>query len=352
MRIAIVGFPLSGKTTLYSALTGLPRSHFRIGEENLAAVKIHEPRLDWLAEQYQPKKRTEATMDFVDLPTAADEEERAGLEKHLPSLRQADGLLAIVRQFKSDAVPPHHGKIDPQRDLRLLRDEMLLADLTICSSRIEKLEAALKRPAKDHDATKRELALLLRCRDALESEQPLSGVIQAGEEEKMVRSFGFLTQKPVVLVINVGEAELNQPPAFTDPHAFATFAIGASVEADLIQVEPADRALFMADYGVTELAGTKIIRACFESLGMIHFLTAGPEEVRSWPIPRGYTAVEAAGRIHTDLARGFIKAETVSYEDLRTAGGMREAKASNKVRQEPKTYVIHDGDVVLFKHSG
>jgi ribosome-binding ATPase YchF (GTP1/OBG family) len=165
----------------------------------------------------------------------------------------------------------------------------------------------------------------------------------------MLRSFGFLTQKRYVVVVNVGEKQIGAAARLHDPHAFEVIPVCATLEAEIMQVEPPDRPAFMAEYGIPALARDRIVRACFDALGMIFFLTAGEEEVRAWAIPKGFTAVEAAGKIHTDLARGFIRAETVAYEDLKSTGSMREAKAHNKVRQEPKGYVVADGDVMLFK---
>ncbi|MBW7906820.1 MAG: YchF family ATPase [Phycisphaerae bacterium] len=350
MRVAIVGFPFSGKTTLFTAISGLARDHLKLSDETLAAVRIPEPRLDWLEQVYQPKKRTEATMEFVDLPGSLEgESDKAGLTRHLPALRQADVLLLVLRGFESAAVPLHKGRIDPAGDLQLLREEMLLADLVICDNRVEKLEKAIVKPSKERDQQKHELELLRRCRACLEAERPLAGVIQPGDEERMLRSFGFLTQKRYVAVVNVGEDRLGSPPPLADPGAFEVFSVCATLEAEIMQVDAADRPAFMAEYGIAALARDRIVRACFDALGMIFFLTAGEEEVRAWAIPKGATAVEAAGKIHTDLARGFIRAETVSYEDLRAAGSMREAKAHGKVRQEPKSYVVADGDVMLIK---
>jgi hypothetical protein len=352
MKVAIVGFPFSGKSNLFTAVSGLSREQLKVGEETLAAVRIPEPRLDWLEQLYEARKRTESTMDFVDLPGAMGEEEKAGLEKHLPTLRQADALCIIVRNFENAGVQPHRGRIDPKADVQEIREEMLFADLTICSGRIERVEAAAKKPTKDQEILKRELELLHRCRAALESSKPLRDVIQPGEEEKMMRSFGFLTQKPVVTVINMSEDASAQPAPFEDQQAFKTIALSAKLEAELMQMDPADRAVFMQDYGLTALARDRVIRACFDALDMIFFLTAGVEEVRAWPIPRGATAVEAAGRIHTDLAKNFIKAETIAYDEFVACGSVRDAKAQNKFRQEPKTYVVQDGDVLMIKHSG
>lgn len=350
MRVVIVGFPYAGKSTLFMAISGLARDHLKLSEENLAAVKVPEPRLDWLEEIYKPKKRTEATMEFVDLPGSADgETDNAGLTRHLPTLRQADALLVVLRGFKSDSVVAHGGSIDPARDLKLIRDEMLLADLVICDNRLEKLDKAIQRPSKDRDQQKAELALLQRCRETLEAEKPLKDVIQPGEEEKLVRSFGFLTQKRIVVAVNVNEGDISKPPLVSDPHAQAVFNVGAPIEADIIQLEPADRPMFMQEYGIQATARDRIIRACFDALGMIVFLTAGEDEVRAWPVPRGSPAVDAAGKIHSDLARGFIRAECVAYDDLKSCGSMRDAKAQNKVRQEPKHYIVQDGDIMNIK---
>jgi hypothetical protein len=350
--VTIVGFPFSGKSALFTAISGVPKDHLRPAEENLAAVKIHEPRLEYLEKLYSPKKRTEPTIDFIDLPGSAEgDDEKAGLEKHLPTLRMSDALVLIVRGFESASVPMHGGRIDPQADLQKLREEMLFADLLTCSTRLEKLEKAAAKPSKDRDHQLREVAVLERCRDALEYSKPLSKVIQPGEEEKLVRSFGFLTQKPDVVVVNVGERDIGKPPSLRDGHAIDTLAVCASLEADLMQMDAADRPGFMREYGIQALAHARIVRACFDALAMICFLTAGPEEVRAWAVPRGTTAVEAAARVHTDLARGFIKAETVAFDDLYKAGSMRDAKAAGRVRQEPKTYVVQDGDVILIKHS-
>jgi GTP-binding protein YchF len=354
MRVAIVGFPYSGKTSVYRAVTGLSREQIHPAEENLAAIKIPEPRLDFLAELFKPKRKTEATMEFVDLPGSAEgDREQAGLSKHLPTLRQADALLLVIRVFDSPSVVPHQGRVDPQGDLQQLRDEMLLADLAICAARIEKLEKAVTKPTKDVDQLKHELVVLKRCQDALENEKPLRSVVQPGDEEKMLRAFGFLTQKPEVLILNVNEEQAAAQPAFRDPHTYATFAICAPLEADLISMEPEDRAGFMQDYGIQTLARDRIVRACFDALGMICFLTGavGGEEVRAWPVPKGSTALEAAGKVHTDMARGFIRAETIAYEELRAAGSLREAKAANKIRQEHKHYIVQDGDVITFKFS-
>lgn len=352
MRVAIVGFPFCGKTTLFTAISGIPRAHLKPAEENLAAVKVPEPRLELLEQLFKPRRRTEATMDLLDLPGSAEgESEHAGLTRHLPALRQADALLLVVRGFRSEAVPAHRSRVDPREDLRLLREELLLADLVICDNRIERLEKAAAKSPRERDQHKDELALLQRCRDRLARERPVREVVQQGAEEKMLRSFGLLTLKPSVLVINVGEEQIGRPAPLEDEQASATLAVCAAIEAEILQMAPADRPEFMAGYGIQALGRDRIIRAAFDALGLISFLTANEEEVRAWVLPRGATALEAAGKIHTDLARGFIRAETVAYEDLHAAGSMRQAKAAGKVRQEPRGYIVQDGDVLLIKFS-
>lgn len=350
MRVAIVGFPYCGKSALFTAISGVPRDHLKLAEENRAAVKMPEPRLVWLEQLFQPKKRTEATIDFVDLPGSGEgDQEHAGLTKHLPTLRQSDALLVVLRAFASEAVPTHGGQIDPQRDLAQLRDELLLADLLICDNRIEKLENAITKPTRERDRQKHELAVLQRCRDALENERPLREVVQPGDEEKLLRSFGFLTQKPLLLVINVSENQIGSEPAVHDPHAAATFTVCAEIEAEIIQMERADRPEFMKAYGILALARDRIIRASFDALGMIVFFTGGDNEVRAWAVPKGTLAVEAAGKVHTDMQRGFIRAETVAFDHLHAAGSMRDAKAAGKVRLEPRSYIVQDGDVLNIK---
>ena len=350
MRVAIVGFPYSGKSTLFRAISGIPRDHLKLAEENLASVKVPEPRLLWLEEYFKPKRRHEATIDFIDLPGSGEgDREHAGLARHLPTLRQSDVLLVVLRGFESEAVPAHGGRVTPQRDLAELRDELLLADLLICDSRVQKLEKSIAKPTQDRDQQKHELTLLQRCREALESERPLREVVQPGEDEKMLRSFGFLTQKPVLLVVNIGEDQIGSEPPLRDAQAAATYAICAEIEAEILQIAPEERPEFMEGYGIQALARDRMIYACFAALGMIVFFTGGDVEVRAWPIPKGTTALEAAGKIHTDLQRGFIRAETVAFDDLKAAGSMREAKTAGKLRLEPKNYVVQDGDFITIK---
>lgn len=352
MKIAFVGPPQSGKSTLFRAVTGQPPpDHYEPGE-HLGVLKVPDTRLDWLYDHYKPKKKTPATIDCVDVPGFSHETaaQQAEFRKTLSSVRQCDALVAVVRAFENDAVPTYRGRIDPKADLDELTSELNFCDLEQVTNRIEKVEKALTKPTRTHEQEKRELELLQRCQAALENEQPVSSALQTDEERKMLASFAFLTELPIIAVINVGEDQAAAGPPFEYEHAKTTISLCADSEEQISQLEDEDRQTFLADLGVAEPAGERLIQACYEAVGLISFLTAGgEEEARAWPIVRGTTAVEAAGKIHTDLARGFIRAETVAFEDLRAAGDMKAAKAAGRVRLEGKDYVIADGDVILFR---
>ena len=351
MRIAFVGPPLSGKSTLFRAITGLaPTPHHAPGEQ-LAAVKVPDRRLDLLAELYKPTKYTEATIDVLDVPGFSQETaaQSAEFRKTLPSIRKCDALVAVVRAFDNASVPPYRNRVNPRADLDELAAELVFCDLEQVTTRIERLEKGLKKPTKTHEQEKRELELMQRLQQALESEQPIATAIQNDDERKALASFGFLTEMPIIVVVNVNESDAAKPPVFEYPHARAVIGLCAETEEQIAQLEPADRKAFLDDLGVAEPAKDRLVRACYDAVGLISFLTAGEDEVRAWSIRRGSDAVEAAGKIHTDIARGFIRAETAAFDDLKAAGDMKAAKAANKVRLEGKTYIVQDGDIINFR---
>ncbi len=351
MKIAFVGPPQSGKTTLFRAVTGLFEDPTHGMGEHVAVVKVPDPRLDFLAALYKPKKYTPATIEVVDVPgfSQVTAQQQAEFRRHIPSLKLCDGLVAVVRAFDNPLVPAYRDRVDPKADLEELHAELIFADLETVANRIERLEKALTKPTKTHDQEKRELAVLQRCRDALENEKPLSDVVTTDEEQKLVRGFRFLTQMPLVVVVNVSDRDAAAPALFGYPHASAMVGLCANTEAEIAQLDPGDRQAFLDDLGVKEPAKDRLVRACYDALGLISFLTYGEDEVRAWSIRRGTVAVDAAGEIHSDLARGFIRAETVAFEDLKAAGDMKAAKAAGKVRLEGKTYVVQDGDCILIK---
>lgn len=353
MRAALVGMPFAGKSTLFSALTGaeMPMDP---SQEQAGMVKVPDPRLDWLNEQYKAKKYTPADLEFVDVPgmSMASPADRDRAVRHFPTLRQSDLLVAVVRGFENASVPAYRNRVDPDSDLQELYGELAFADLDQVTRRIEKLEVSVKKPTQHRDADMKELDLQKKILAALEDEKPVSAVATNAGDLHTLRSFGFLTLKPLVIVLNVSEDQIADPPAVSVPDdSVPVIHLCAKIEQELAQLDEDDRAVFMEDLGLDTPARDALVRACYKSLGLISFLTAGEKEVRAWPIPAGTTAVDAAGKIHSDLARGFIKAETVAYDDLVAAGSEKEAKAQGKVRLEGKEYVVKDGDVIVFRHN-
>lgn len=353
MRIAFIGPPQSGKSTLFRAVTGQPTGTHPVMGEQLAAVKVPDQRLDFLAKLYKPKKYTEATMDVLDVPgfSHATPSQQAEFRKALPSIRQCDALVAVLRAFENPAVPPYRDRIEPKADLDELLTELLFCDLDTVTTRIERLEKALTKPTRTHEQEKKELELMRRLQKALESEQPVTTAIESEEEHKALSSYAFLTELPLAVVINVSEDQAAAPPLFTYEHAKATIALCAETEEQIAQLEPADRKAFLDDLGVKEPARDRLIHVCYDAVGLISFLTCGEDEVRAWSVRKGSDAVEAAGKIHTDLARGFIRAETVAFADLEAAGDMKNAKAAGKVRLEGKHYIVQDGDILNIKYN-
>jgi len=351
MKFALIGPPQSGKTTLFSAITGRKADPAQAMQEQLASVLVPDGRLDYLAELYKPKKYTPTHLDFVDIPGAslADAAGQAAFRKSMASARKCDGIVMVVRGFKSDSVVPYRNRINPKADLDELHAELIFADLEQVTARIEKLEKSVQKPTKTRDAEMRELAMMKRVHAALEKEAPVSSEITNDEEKQIAAGFGFLTLKPVIVVVNVGDDAMTEPPPFTHEHSRATIALCASIEAEIAQLEAADRPAFLADLGLKEPAGIRLIQTCYDAVGLISFLTCGPDEVRAWTIHKGDTAVEAAAKIHSDIARGFIRAETVAYDDLKANTDMKGAKNANKVRLEAKAYVVKDGDIINFR---
>lgn len=352
MRFAIIGPPQSGKSTLFSALTGQPADTTHGRTERLAAVEVPDERLDYLFEVYKPKKKTPAHLEFLDVPgiSLADPHGPAAFRTAMADVRQCYGIVVVVRAFQSDSVAPYRDRIDPKADLEELHAELVFADLEQVINRIQKLEKSVQKPSKTRDEEMRELTLMRRVQEALENEKPVSSTIHNEEERIIAAGFGFLTLKPTIVVLNVGEAEATRPPPLTAPHAEATMAFAAALEAEIAQLEPTDRVAFLADYGLTEPARTRFMQTCYKAIGLISFLTAGgTNEARAWTIKKGTTASEAAGKIHSDLERGFIRAETCSWEDLKANKDLKGAKNAGKIRLEPKHYVVEDGDVITFR---
>lgn len=361
MQIAIVGLARSGKTTTFNTLT---RGHAETGgygglELHVGVTKVPDARLDRLAGIFHPKKIVHADVTYVDLPAPPPSGEgRIGTEElpaeHLARLREADALIHVIRAWDDPAHPHPEGSVDPARDLERLDLEFVLADLALVDRRLERLSTTGRHgTAAEREANEREQAVLVRLKEALDDGRPIRDVPLADDEEKAIRGFRFLTQKPALVLLNIGESELAGAAALADElgrgyrhERTLLAALSARIEMELGELEPDEAAAFMDELGLTEPGLDRVIALSYRLLGLISFLTAGPDEVRAWPIPDGSTAVDAAAAIHTDLAHGFIRAETVAYEDLVELGSIAEARRAGKLRSEGKGYRVRDGDVI------
>ncbi len=347
MKAALIGLPKSGKSMVFSAVTTLPIDPYAPPEPRCATVQVPDPRIAFLTDLCKPKKVVDATMEFIDVPgcSLADAKGREEWRRLLPTVRQADLLVIVVRDFENPAVPAYRDRIDAQADFDAVWEELLFADLDTVTTRVERLETALKKPTKTHEAEKRELALLLRCQETLEANHPLAAAITR-DERKQLSSFGFLTEKPLVGVWNVSDDRADEQIDRNTPHVEESMTLSASIEAEIAMLDVDDRSAFLDDLGLAAPASHRLIQTCYRAGGLISFLTMGPDEVRAWTIRTGDTAVAAAAKIHSDLARGFIRAETVAYDDLVANHDMKGAKAAGRVRKEGKTYVVADGDIL------
>jgi ribosome-binding ATPase len=360
LRTALIGFPSSGKTTLFQLMTN-QREAPRAGHGRLEAVvgiaRVPDERVDGLAELYQPRKTTHATVEFADIAAPG----RTGAQALLDVMpyRNADALVHVVRAFRDPAITHHADAIQPASDAQAMEDELLLADLAVTEKRLERIERDLKKSRTVE--LERERDLLLRCKEALEQGIPLRGLEMNDAERKMLRGFQFLSAKPLLLVINTDEAdtalladsaraaEAAGLSAFLSRAATRAVAVCAKIELEIAQLDAADAAAFLADLGLAEPGVNRVIRTTYDLLGYISFLTAGEDECRAWSIPRGTPAQAAAGEIHTDIARGFIRAEVVRYEHLVARRSIAACREHGEVRLEGKEYAIVDGDVINFR---
>jgi GTP-binding protein YchF len=349
MKTALLGLMQSGKSTIFSAISGkaLPAVGATAIEE--AIVPVPDERLDWLETLYKPKKKTYATIDVLDLPgfSFLDDHGRAAARRLIGQIRSTEMLVLVVRSFENPSVPAYRNSVDWKRDLAELQTELLLSDLELVTTRIEKLEKQVHKPTKTQAQDKAELAIQLKLQEAIEAEQPISSVIQTDQELAVIKSLGFLTLKPMAVVINVGEDQTGE--SVETPDAIPSVAMCAKLEHELAQLDTESRADFMADLGLAESAGQKFVQMCYSALGLISFLTVGSDDVRAWPIRHGTVAVNAAGKVHTDIQRGFIRAETMAYADLKELGDEKEVKAAGKMRLEGKEYPVKDGDIINFR---
>jgi ribosome-binding ATPase len=357
MQTGIIGLPQVGKTSLFRILTRA-RLDARVehGATHVGIAKVPDERVIRLAELFKPKKVTYATIEYLDI--GGLKQDRAKDAASLVPLREADALAHVVRVFDDPAIPPAGGEINPLRDIENIEIELMYNDLEQVTRRIERVEKDLKK--KKEPQGEAELALLQRIRQALESEKPLRELEFKPEELKTMSGFEFLTLKPMLYVLNLGDDEAAEADSAVERHKLGALAgkphtaivpFCGKVEAELAEMEDAEACEMMAAYHLMASGRDRLIQATYSLLGLISFLTAGEPECRAWTIERGMTAQQAAGAIHSDIERGFIKAEVVNWEELIAAGGFAGAREKGHVRLEGREHIVQDGDVILFRHA-
>ncbi len=336
MKVGLVGYTGSGKSTVFTWLTGVTPDLAASQRGQTGVARIPDSRLVWLHDQFKPKKTTYATLEVVDTPgllvgDTKDNPRRLGI------LREADGLLVVLNGFGGD----------PIKELDNFRADCILADLEIITNRIPKLEAQFKKakPAKEREADELELNTLRKVVAELESGKPLAQLELNEVESKTVRAFQLLTLKPELAFVNQGDAGQAIAPNLL-MHSPGALAAPVKLEQELTDLSEEERTSFMSDLGMTELSKDRILRGIFYGMGRIVFLTCGEDECRSWAITKGVTAQMAAGAIHTDLSAGFVRAEVIGFEDYKKVGSFKEAKTKGVLRLEGKTYIVHDGDIM------
>jgi len=360
MEIGIIGIALSGKTTVFNLLTASSaETGFAAGKKktNLGMSKVPDPRLDRLSEIWSPKKTTYTTIKYVDVAGVQKGTSKEGFSPELIGcLKNTDALLIVLRAFDNDQAPHPEGSVDPVRDLEILWSEMLFSDLMIIENRIKRIAKQAK--GKDEKALKQELELMERCQAALEDEKCLRELDFNEHELLTLRGFQFLTQKPLIIALNINEADLEKGDELTGaiqqkrggPTVVTTFMC-APIEQEISELPDEDAKAFMEDLGLDQSASDRIRRSSYELMNLISFFTMGEDECRAWTIEKGTKAPQAAGAIHSDLERGFIRAEVVHYDDFIDAGSTAVCREKGLLRLEGKDYIVKDGDILNIRFS-
>jgi len=357
MKTAIIGLPMVGKTSLFTILTGVAQES-RIGSTAVRTgmAKVPDPRVDALSELYQPPKITFATVEYIDAPSISKENLRD--PAYLASLRVVDAFAQVLRVFQDETVPHEHGSVDPARDFNDVEMELILSDLVVVEKRLERVDKDRKK-VRNPDLDK-EAELLARCKEALEANTPLRELEFEPEDEKRIRGFQFLSQKPMLLALNLGEEDAPRLHEVEESYRTGSLAgkartgvtaVCGKIEAELAELPKEEATEYLSSYGLKESGLQRIVSATYELLGLMSFLTAGETEVRAWTIPIKSTAVKAAGAIHSDFEKKFIRAEVVNWKSLIDLGGYPGVREKGLLRLEGKEYIVKDGDVLVIRHS-
>ena len=358
LHAALIGLPSSGKTTLFQLMTSAREAPRGKGDANIGISRVPDERLDALTAMYNPRKRVPATVEFTDIIGPAKSGAQALVD--VAGYKNADALVHVVRAFRDPAVPHATGSLDPARDAQAMEDELILADLGVAERRLERIEKDLKKGRSADLDKERDLVQL--CKVALEGGKPLRALQLTGDDLKRLRGFQFLSAKPLLLVINLDESDLAgrgvdiQNAAakaglsgFLANAATRAVALCAKIELEISQLEGDDAVAFLSDLGLSESGLDRVIRTSYDLLGYMSFFTVGDDECRAWSIARGTPAQLAAGEIHTDIQRGFIRAEVVAYNALTSRGSMAACREHGEVRLEGKEYIVQDGDIINFR---
>jgi len=357
MQIGITGLPYSGKSTLFATLLSRKSESdpFHKKETEKGIVKVPDVRLDRLTEIFNPRRKVPATIEYLKVPGLESQSSAAkGLApQFLANLKSVDVILLIVRAFDNPLYPHPLNRIDPQGDINFVNSEFLLNDLAIVETRIERLKKQL---SKVHNSSyQKELELLFKCRNFLEDEKPLRSLALSPEEDKILRGFQFLTAKPLIIVLNIDEKEIQHTAEITKNYAYlktvnTTYTVlCAELEKEISELDPAEQPLFLTELGISEPALNRLIRLSYELLGYISFFTVGEDECRAWTIINGDNAQKAGRAIHSDIERGFIRAEVVHYTTLLENGNLSTCRAKGLIRSEGRDYIVKDGDVIEFR---